>query len=42
MTLLGLAGLLGLAAVACLGWNLWRTVRQSPARGDAIAEPAPG
>jgi uncharacterized protein involved in response to NO len=26
-TLLGLAGLLGLAAVACLGLNLWRTVR---------------
>ena len=27
LSLLGLAGALGLAAVACLGWNLWRTVR---------------
>ena len=25
--LLGLAGALGMVAVACLGWNLWRTVR---------------
>lgn len=26
--LLAVAGVLGLAAVGCLGWNLWRTVRQ--------------
>jgi hypothetical protein len=25
--LLGLSGLVGLAAIACLGWNLWRMVR---------------
>jgi uncharacterized protein involved in response to NO len=30
MALLGLSGLVGLAAVACLGWNLWRTVRVTP------------
>jgi uncharacterized protein involved in response to NO len=29
--LLTLAGLLALAAVGCLGWNLWRTMRQPPA-----------
>jgi uncharacterized protein involved in response to NO len=29
LTLLGSAGLFGLAAVACLGWNLWQTVHAS-------------
>ena len=29
MALLGLSGLLGLAAVVCLGWNLWRTVKSA-------------
>jgi uncharacterized protein involved in response to NO len=33
VTLLGLAGLLGLVAVACLGWNLWRTVYAQPGAG---------
>lgn len=32
MGLLGLAGVLGLAAVACLGWNLWQTLREPAAR----------
>ena len=27
MALLGLSGLFGLAAIACLGWNLWGTLR---------------
>jgi uncharacterized protein involved in response to NO len=42
MTLLGLAGLLGLAAVACLGLNLWRTVHGLPVSGaGATAERTP-
>ncbi len=28
MALLGLSGLLGLVAIACLGWNLWQTLRE--------------
>jgi uncharacterized protein involved in response to NO len=36
MTLLGLAGLLGLAAVACLGWNLWRTVHSATNSGGTV------
>ncbi|MCC6179622.1 MAG: NnrS family protein [Chloroflexi bacterium] len=30
MTLLGISGLLGLAAVACLGWNLRQTLAERP------------
>jgi uncharacterized protein involved in response to NO len=44
MALLGLAGLLGLAAVACLGWNLWRTLSDSPvarARDSSVPSASP-
>jgi uncharacterized protein involved in response to NO len=42
MALLGLAGLLGLAAVACLGLNLWQTVHRRPDTGaGTTAERAP-
>ncbi|MFN8633049.1 MAG: NnrS family protein [Chloroflexota bacterium] len=42
MSLLGLAGLLGLAAVSCLGWNLWQTVhRPTSSDGEAVAARAP-
>ena len=42
MGLLGVAGLLGLAAVACLGWNLWQTLRVSPAGGAVGLHAEPG
>jgi len=39
---LGLAGLLGLAAVACLGWNLRQTLREPSAGGAGGLSTPPG
>jgi uncharacterized protein involved in response to NO len=40
MAVLGLAGLLGLAAVACLGWNLWQTLHEpAPNRAGGVSPP---
>ena len=44
MALLGLSGLLGLAAITCLSWNLWGTLRGSTAdraRGKSIPLASP-
>jgi uncharacterized protein involved in response to NO len=41
LALLGLAGLLGLTAVACLGWNLWQTLREPPVdRSKGVSVPS--
>jgi hypothetical protein len=36
MSLFGLTGPLGLAADACLGWKLWRPVRNPKSAGGGV------